>query len=60
MRRVYLEVEHGNAAALNLYERFGFRRIGHLADYYGPGKDAVHMVYEPESASGRVEQKRAG
>ena len=46
VRRIYLEVEAGNCAAETLYERFGFRRNGRLRDYYGPGKDAVHMVYE--------------
>ena len=49
VRRVYLEVEAGNAAAAALYERFGFRRSGRLSDYYGPGKDGLHMVYEAAS-----------
>ena len=46
VRRTYLEVETGNDAALRLYERFGFRRIGTLDDYYAPGRSAIHMMYE--------------
>jgi len=46
VRRIYLEVEAGNQSAEALYDRFGFRRNGTLRDYYGPGKDAMHMVYE--------------
>jgi uncharacterized protein len=46
VRRIYLEVEAGNRSAEALYERYGFRRNGSLRDYYGPGNDAVHMVYE--------------
>ena len=45
-RRVYLEVEQGNAGAIRLYERHGFRRIGTLPDYYGKGKDGIHMMTE--------------
>jgi ribosomal protein S18 acetylase RimI-like enzyme len=43
-RRIYLEVERSNAGAIRLYERHGFRRIGTLPDYYGKGKDGVHMM----------------
>jgi ribosomal protein S18 acetylase RimI-like enzyme len=46
VRRVYLEVEESNLAALHLYERSGFRKIGTLPDYYGAGKSGVHMMYE--------------
>lgn len=45
-RRIYLEVESTNEVACQLYERNGFRRIGTLKDYYGAGRDGVHMVYE--------------
>jgi ribosomal protein S18 acetylase RimI-like enzyme len=59
-RRVYLEVERGNAAALRLYERHGFRRIGTLPDYYGPGKEGIHMMTEvPEPQTTRRPLKRA-
>ena len=45
-RRVYLEVEEQNQGAVQLYEKCGFRRIGILPDYYGPGKQGAHMVRE--------------
>ncbi len=46
VRRIYLEVETSNAGATRLYERLGFKVNGTLADYYGPGRPALHMVYE--------------
>jgi ribosomal protein S18 acetylase RimI-like enzyme len=46
VKRIYLEVERSNAGAIALYERVGFRPIGTLADYYGPGRDGVHMMTE--------------
>ena len=46
VRRVYLEVEATNAPAVHLYERLGFRGIGALPDYYGDGKDGLHMLCE--------------
>lgn len=45
-RRIYLEVEQQNAAAVRLYQRLGFCCIGQLADYYGTGCDALHMMWE--------------
>ncbi len=40
---VGLEVRADNAAALALYSRCGFARVGERRDYYGPGVDAVLM-----------------
>ena len=51
VRRVYLEVDRENAAALRLYERWGFQQLGTLDDYYGPGKAAAHMVLEINSVA---------
>lgn len=44
--RVYLEVERTNAGAVALYEKLGFRSIGTIGDYYGDGRDALHMMCE--------------
>ncbi len=46
VRRVYLEVEQDNARAIRLYEQHGFRWIGYLPDYYGPGRTGSHMLCE--------------
>jgi ribosomal-protein-alanine N-acetyltransferase len=46
VNRIYLEVEETNHAALRLYERFGFRRIGTLPHYYGADKHGVHMMHD--------------
>jgi len=46
-RRLFLEVRASNAAAIALYEAFGFRRIGRRAAYYvRPVEDAVTMGTE--------------
>jgi len=39
-RALKLEVRTDNAAAIRLYERHGFRRIGRYARYYEDGADA--------------------
>lgn len=43
---LYLEVRVSNRAAIGLYERFGFRRIGHRRNYYARSRgreDALTM-----------------
>jgi ribosomal protein S18 acetylase RimI-like enzyme len=52
VRRIYLEVEHHNVAAINLYDRAGFSHIGQLPDYFGPGKSARHMMCQVPAAAG--------
>ena len=44
--RVYLEVDAGNAAALALYARAGFARVGERKGYYatGGGKPATALI----------------
>jgi ribosomal protein S18 acetylase RimI-like enzyme len=46
VKRIYLEVEKSNQKALALYDRAGFRSIGQLPGYYGPGADGVHMMMD--------------
>ena len=46
MHRIYLEVESSNTAAIRLYEAQGFRSLDTLADYYGVGRSALHMLCE--------------
>jgi len=41
--RMLLEVRADNAAAISLYESFGFAINGRRRDYYGAGQDAVLM-----------------
>lgn len=44
LRRASLEVRRSNAAAIALYERFGFRPVGVRQEYYAdPKEDAVVM-----------------
>jgi ribosomal-protein-alanine acetyltransferase len=49
VRRVYLEVDDSNSAALQLYEKSGFKRLKRLPDYYGEGKHAIQMMYEAQA-----------
>jgi ribosomal protein S18 acetylase RimI-like enzyme len=44
VKRVVLEVERTNQAAVRLYERSGFSPVAVLADFYGPGRDGVRMA----------------
>jgi ribosomal-protein-alanine N-acetyltransferase len=46
--RITLEVRTSNAAAIAMYERFGFRSAGHRRRYYHDnGEDALIMWLEP-------------
>ena len=42
-QRVLLEVRAGNDIAIKLYERNGFRTVGHRPNYYALGVDGVLM-----------------
>lgn len=57
LARVSLEVHQNNTGAIQLYERLGFSVAKSLADYYGPGEDAVSMVL-PLRGTRRVETRR--
>lgn len=38
-----LEVRENNSAALNLYEKLGYQRIGKLKNYYGKAADGIYL-----------------
>jgi ribosomal-protein-alanine N-acetyltransferase len=42
-RTMQLEVRSSNAAAIRLYESYGFRAVGRRERYYDDGEDAVLM-----------------
>lgn len=43
-RRIVLEVRPGNAAAIGLYEKFGFVKVSRRPRYYANGEDADVMI----------------
>ena len=54
--RYTLEVRQSNAAAIRLYERFGFRAAGLRRRYYQDnGEDAVIMWRTPATLRGRLD-----
>ena len=46
-QQLMLEVRSDNAAAIALYDRFGFERISTRTDYYAPSVDALIMRKRP-------------
>ena len=51
LARIFLEVRAGNGAAVALYEKHGFRRLGVRRRYYtAPVEDAVIMAKEWEES----------
>ncbi len=44
IRHFYLEVEEGNTAAINLYEKCGFQKIHVKKNFYSNGSSAVIML----------------
>jgi ribosomal protein S18 acetylase RimI-like enzyme len=60
VKRIYLEVEKGNGPAIRLYESLGFRHIGKLPDYYGPGHDGLHMMHEVAAAPTLFDAQMSG
>jgi ribosomal-protein-alanine N-acetyltransferase len=47
-----LEVDVRNQSAIRFYEGLRFERVGRLADYYGPGRDAFEMLRRERPDSG--------
>lgn len=45
--QLILEVRSDNAAAIAMYQRFGFERISSRPNYYAPGIDAMIMRLRP-------------
>jgi len=40
----HLEVRAGNAAAIALYERLGYRRVGIRKEYYADNREDAHLL----------------
>jgi ribosomal-protein-alanine N-acetyltransferase len=51
-KRVFLEVRESNAAALEMYQKFGFEAAGRRPNYYRDnGEDAILMTLESLEAA---------
>jgi ribosomal protein S18 acetylase RimI-like enzyme len=50
MSRVRLEVDESNLAAISMYQRFGYRRVGRTEKYYENGAPALRMERRLENA----------
>jgi len=44
IKEIFLEVEDGNNPAISLYQKFGFKEIRVIDNYYGMGRNALVMV----------------
>ena len=56
MESAWLEVRVGNAAAITLYERFGFRTVARRPCYYADGEDALVLCYRPGKQNARSKE----
>jgi ribosomal protein S18 acetylase RimI-like enzyme len=57
--RLRLEVREDNSAAIGLYERAGYRRIGRYPDYYADGVGALRFEKQlPPADAGKALRKR--
>jgi ribosomal protein S18 acetylase RimI-like enzyme len=54
-RPLKLEVRKSNIAAIQFYERRGFRETGLLVGYYSDGEDGVSMEKTSDKTSRRAE-----
>ena len=59
-RDLTLEVDVSNRGAIRFYERFGFRVVGRLADYYAPGRDAFEMEMPVSPLAARFRRPEDG
>ena len=45
LRRIYLHVWHLNEAAINLYQKIGYREVGRVPEWYSMRDDDGNLVY---------------
>ena len=58
-RAMRLEVRYDNAAAIALYEKMGYRRVGHYETYYADGAAALRFEKSLEAPSDRLSRRLA-